>query len=82
MLAVYFLIDGISLCSLGFKLRPAPGSGWKLFNGIVAIVLGLLIWGQWPLSDVWAVGTLVGISMLLGGWSAVAIGTAARSGMQ
>jgi len=42
------------------------------------LVLGMMIWSQWPLSGAWAVGTLVGIDLLFTGWSTLAIGLAAR----
>jgi uncharacterized membrane protein HdeD (DUF308 family) len=50
-----------------FKARKYRGSGWILFDGVVTLLLGLLIWRQWPLSSVWAIGTLVGISMVMTG---------------
>ncbi len=39
----------------------------------------MLIWRQWPLSGAWAVGILVGINILVSGWSAMMLGAAARS---
>jgi uncharacterized membrane protein HdeD (DUF308 family) len=47
--------------------RKSPGAGWILFDGIGTLILGLLIWKQWTLSSAWAIGTLVGISMLMTG---------------
>jgi uncharacterized membrane protein HdeD (DUF308 family) len=38
-----------------------------LLNGIVALVLGGLIWAQWPSSSTWAFGTLVGVNLLVTG---------------
>jgi hypothetical protein len=32
MLAVYFIIDGISEIAASFRLRPQPGWGWMLFG--------------------------------------------------
>jgi len=34
-----------------FKARKYKGSGWILFDGVVTLLLGLLIWRQWPLSS-------------------------------
>jgi uncharacterized membrane protein HdeD (DUF308 family) len=51
---------------------------WTLVSGIVSLLLGMLIWSQWPLSGVWAVGLLVGINILFSGWSLIALGAAAR----
>lgn len=55
------------------KTRQSVGSGWILFDGIGTLVLGLVIWKQWPFSSSWAIGTLVGISMLLTGTTCLMI---------
>jgi uncharacterized membrane protein HdeD (DUF308 family) len=60
------------------KARKSAGSGWILFDGIGTLILGLLIWRQWPLSSLWAIGTLVGISMLMTGITRLMITLAAR----
>ncbi len=78
LLVAYFLVDGISRALLAFKMRPLTGWGWTLFSGIVGVLLAIMIWRQWPLSGAWAVGTLVGIHILFGGWSTVAAGLFAR----
>jgi uncharacterized membrane protein HdeD (DUF308 family) len=43
------------------------GAGWLLVNGIVTTLLGLLILIQWPLSSVWAIGTLLGVNLFMTG---------------
>ena len=59
-----FVVDGISTLFYGFRLRPQPGSGWLLFDGLVSLVLGILIWSHWPMSSVWFIGTLIGIRLV------------------
>ncbi len=78
LLAAFFVVGGISKISFSFQVRPAQNWVWILFSGIVGLVLGMMIWSQWPLSGAWAVGTLVGIDILFTGWSTLAIGLAAR----
>jgi len=78
LLAVYFLVDGISEIIAAFKIKPDPGWGWELFNGIVALLLGIMIWRQWPVSGAWAIGVLVGIHILISGWTMIILGTGAR----
>jgi len=80
VMAVYFLVDGITEIVVAFKMKPEKGWGWMLFGGIVALLLGIFIWRQWPLSGAWAVGTLVGIHLLLSGWTMIMTGSAARAG--
>ncbi len=81
ILAVYFLTEGISGIALAFKVRPEKGWGWMLFSSTLALLLAWFIFKQWPLSGAWAIGTLVGIHILFRGFSFVAIGVAARSGL-
>jgi uncharacterized membrane protein HdeD (DUF308 family) len=79
LLAFYFLIDGIFEIIAAFKTRPDQGWGWVLFNGIIAVLLGFMIWRQWPMSGSWAIGVLTGIHILLAGWAMIVLGTGARS---
>jgi uncharacterized membrane protein HdeD (DUF308 family) len=79
MLAVYFVLDGIGEITAGIKVRPAAGWGWLLFGGIVSILLGLMIWRQFPLSGLWAVGILLGIKLFFIGLIMVTAGSAVRS---
>ena len=77
-LAAYFFIDGICEIIAAFKIKPDQGWGWMLFNGIIAVLLGAMIWRQWPVSGEWAIGILVGVHILISGWSMVILGTGAR----
>jgi len=61
-----------------FQLLPRHGSFWLLFDGIVSLILAVTIWRSWPFSSVWAVGTLVGISLLFTGFSRLMLTLTAR----
>lgn len=78
-LAAYLLLEAILEFVLGFRLRPLPGSGWLLFDGIVTLILAVMIWRTWPSSSAWVIGTLVGVSMLFSGTSRLMLSLAARS---
>lgn len=79
VLAAYLFVDGIFEIIWAFRLRPIKGWGWTLFSGIAALALGIMIWRQFPVSGMWAVGTLVGIHMIFGGSSLASVSSAARS---
>ena len=79
VLAAYFMVAGFFEIIWAVRLRPIKGWGWTLFSGIVALVLGVMIWREFPLSGVWAVGTLAGIHMIFGGSSLASLCGAARS---
>jgi uncharacterized membrane protein HdeD (DUF308 family) len=77
-LAAYFVVTGIFELIGAFQNRPAAGWGWMLFNSVVTLLLGIMIWRQFPLSGAWAVGILFGIKLLFSGWSLVFIGSSIR----
>lgn len=79
VLAAYFIVNGVFEIIWAFRLRPIKGWGWTLFSGVVALALGIMIWRQFPVSGVWAVGTLAGIHMIFGGSSIASVCGAARS---
>ena len=77
-LAIYLVLEGVLEFMLAFQLRPLPGSGWLLFDGIVTMVLAAMIGTAWPISSVWAVGTLVGVSMFSSGITRLRLSVAVR----
>jgi len=78
LLACLFLIEGIFNIILFFQMRSIGGSGWMLVDGIITLLLGLMIYMQWPASSAWAIGTLVGVSMLISGVSRVMLSMTVR----
>jgi uncharacterized membrane protein HdeD (DUF308 family) len=68
ILAVYLFIEGVFEIILSFQIAHS-GRAWMIFDGIVTLILAFMIWRTWPVSTVWAIGTLVGISMLFSGIS-------------
>jgi uncharacterized membrane protein HdeD (DUF308 family) len=78
LLAIFFVMEGVWKIIASFSYRPA--SGWLaiLVSGILTLVLGVLIWRQWPVSGLWAVGILVGVDLLMTGISMVALAATVR----
>jgi uncharacterized membrane protein HdeD (DUF308 family) len=77
-LAVVLVMEAIFELIAYFSVRAENGSGWRLVNAIVTLILGGMIWLHWPSSSVWAIGTLVGINLMTTGFSRVMLGSAAR----
>ena len=77
-IAIYLFVEGVLEFALSFQLRPAPGTGWLLVDGIVTLLLAAMIWATWPSSAAWVVGTLVGISMLFSGITRLMLSLAIR----
>ncbi len=77
-LAAYLVAEGALEFVLWFQLRPMFGSIWLLFDGIITLILAVLIWTSWPSSAEWAIGTLLGVSMLFRGAARLSLSLAAR----
>ena len=77
-LAIYLLFESAFEFILAIHLHPAPGWGWTLFDAIITLILAFMVWRTWPVSSVWAIGTLVGISMIFSGFSRLMLSLAAR----
>jgi uncharacterized membrane protein HdeD (DUF308 family) len=78
LLASLFLVEGISNIVLFFRAPSTLRSSWMLLDGIVTLLLGLLIYRQWPSSSAWAIGTLVGVSLIFSGVTRVMVSLAVR----
>ena len=78
LLAAVILVEGVCEIVTYFRLRDEQASGWMLANGILALVLGGMIWLQWPSSSVWAIGTLVGVNLLFTGITRLMVGLTGR----
>lgn len=77
-LACLFLVEGVLNILLYFQMRSIGGSGWILVDGIITLLLGGMIYFQWPASSGWAIGTLVGVSMIMSGVSRVMVSLTVR----
>jgi uncharacterized membrane protein HdeD (DUF308 family) len=77
-LAIYLFAEAVLEFVLSFQLRPLPGSGWLVFDGVITLILAVMIWKTWPSSIGWVIGTLVGISMLFSGFSRLMLSLGAR----
>jgi uncharacterized membrane protein HdeD (DUF308 family) len=80
VLTVFLIADGIlmSLFAFEHRRRLSQRWGWMLANGVLDLFLaGMIVWAL-PGSAVWALGLIVGIDLLFGGWSLIAMALAGR----
>jgi uncharacterized membrane protein HdeD (DUF308 family) len=79
-LVAFFIIEGVAAILLAIEhRRHLPSWGWVLLSGLVDLLLAYLIWDGWPSSAGWAIGLLVGVSMVFAGLSLVMTAIAART---
>jgi uncharacterized membrane protein HdeD (DUF308 family) len=68
MVAAFLMVGGMFRIIVSVTER-FESWGWILLNGVVTLLLGILLWRQWPLSGLWAIGIFVGIQMIFSGFS-------------
>lgn len=78
ILAVAFIVGGLVRVFFVLFQRFA-GWPWVLLNGIVELLLGIMIWRQWPEASLWVIGMFVGIDLIFSGWSWVMLGLGVKS---
>lgn len=78
VIAVFLTVGGIFRIVAAVAGRP-PHWGWVLVSGAMSLLLGLLIWVEWPVSGLWVIGLFIGIEMLFNGWSLVMLSLAAKN---
>jgi len=82
LLAGYFVAEGVWKIVVSFRYKPATGWLWLLASGVMSLVLGLLIWRQWPVSGIWAVGVLVGVNLLGTGLALVTLASTLNKSLE
>jgi len=80
-LGILLLVQAGLLTATAIELRPIEGWGWFLFDAVVSLLMGILILAKWPSSSFWAIGTIVGVSVLMSGISRIMIAAKIRSGV-
>ncbi len=68
IIAVFLIVGGV------FRMMSAlaqrfPGWGWVLLNGGITLMMGLMIYKNWPSSGLWFIGLYLGIDMIFNGWA-------------
>ncbi len=65
---------------LGFQQRnEVKGWFWVVFSGITSVILGVLIFAEWPISGLWVIGLFVSIELILQGISTMTVALAVKN---
>jgi uncharacterized membrane protein HdeD (DUF308 family) len=78
LLACALMVGGLFRI-IGSLMFQFPHWGWVLIGGIINLVLGILIWQQWPVSALWVIGLFVGIDLIFTGWTWVMLALAIKN---
>jgi uncharacterized membrane protein HdeD (DUF308 family) len=68
LLAAAFFVGGVLRIIIALVHR-FPAWPWVALHGVVDLVLGILIFREWPASSLWVIGMFIGIDLILNGWS-------------
>lgn len=80
VLIAFFVIDGVAMILFAFAHRRELSQRWQwiMINGFVDLLLAALILTGLPGAFAWALGLLLGIDLVFGGTSLIAMAMAAR----
>ena len=73
MLAALLIVGGLFRVIVAMKMQFHVW-GWVLLSGIISILLGVLIWADWPAISLVVIGLFLGIEMIFNGWSWIMLG--------
>ena len=76
VLSIYFFADG--LLELVAAASVGEGKGWLIFDGVVTLVLGSLLFVGFPFAGPLAVGIMLGVKLLLAGITMLTLGSAVK----
>jgi uncharacterized membrane protein HdeD (DUF308 family) len=78
LIAVVFVVQGITQIALAFKIRPQPGWRWLFIAGVAALCASIALALKFPYTRYYSPSTLGGISLLLAGCAYFVIALAIR----
>ncbi len=67
LLAAFLLVEGFFKIINAYQLKPANNWVWILVSEIASVILGVMIWAEFPQSSAFVIGLLFGIYFLLNG---------------
>ncbi len=80
VLIAFLFLEGIVSIFYALEHRKAPSGrwGWMCASGIIDIVLAAILFAGLPGTAAWALGVLLGVNLLFGGWAMIVMALAAR----
>jgi hypothetical protein len=80
VLSAYFAVEGVVtiMYALLHRREPATRWGWLIASGILDLAVGGLIVAGLPGSALWAIGLLVGIDLVFGGFALIRMALAGQ----
>ena len=78
VMATFFIVVGAFRCVAALVVR-FPHWGWALLNGVITLLARVIIYRHFPENVLWVIGLLVGLELLLHGWTWIMMSLAIRN---
>jgi uncharacterized membrane protein HdeD (DUF308 family) len=84
LLTLFLFADGILMILFAIDHRRLLSKRWYWIfaNGVIDIILAAAIMFLLPISALWVLGLIVGIDLIFGGWSLIAVALEARRSVE
>ena len=71
LLAAFLFVEGFFKIINALQVKPAKNWIWILVSGIASVILGIMIWAEFPESSAFVIGLLFGIYFLINGFGLI-----------
>lgn len=78
LVALFLILSGVFRVAVALMIQ-FQNWVWLALHGMINVILGIMIWQQWPLDGLWVIGLFVGIDMIFNGWSLIMLGLAVKN---
>ncbi len=75
-LIAYFTAEAVYTIIYALKNTSQKGWGWTLFYGIVTMVCAGMLFADWPITGIYAIGTFLGVKLVFLGISILSVTSA------
>ena len=82
-IAGFLIAVGMMRIVIGFQIKDEISEwGWMVFGGTLSIILGILIYAQWPTSGLWVIGLFISIELMVQGVNAIVLSRVIKEGQK
>jgi len=79
VVAAFLTAAGVVKIWMGFAHKEQSGWGWIVASGALSILLGILIYAEFPGSGLWVLGLFLAIELMFDGWGLVMLALAVHA---
>lgn len=73
LLALFFIVAGLFRIIVSLFDTRIEDRSWIFFGGVIAFILGMMVYNRWPISSLWILGLFIGIELIVSGVSWISL---------